>query len=69
MVNVWMKPSSSGPVYASAYISEYTLTRELYVASEVLCSEDVTSVIVVPSADMVNVLMKPSPSVPVYASA
>ena len=69
IVNVEMKPSLSVPRYANANVSESTCTRELDVALSVSCSKLSTSVIVEPSADMVNVEMKPSSPLPRYANA
>ena len=69
IVNVEMKPSLSAPSYANAYVSESTCTRELWLALSVSCSKLATSVIVVPSDEMVNVEMNPSVPVPVYANA
>ena len=49
MVNVLMKPSPSESVYASTYLFEPMWMRELYVASEVPCSNSRTSEIDEPS--------------------
>ena len=74
IVNVEMKPSLPPPAYANAYVSESTCTRELSVAVTVSCSKVSTSVIVVPSDEMVNVEIHPwgisslSPR-PAYANA
>ena len=60
IVNVEMKPSISSPEYANAYVSESTCTRDGPDILVVSCSKVATSVIVVPSDEMVNVEMKPS---------
>jgi len=62
MSNVVIKPSSPSPAYASANVSASTCTRELYSPLKISCSILDTSVIVVPSADMSNVVIKPSSS-------
>jgi len=69
MSNVAIQPSLLFPAYASANVSASTCTKELNVPFEVSCSILDTSVIVVPSADMSNVVIKPSISKPAYASA
>ena len=50
-------------------MSESTCTRELSALDDVSCSKLSTCVIVVPSDEMVNVLMMPSPQTSVYANA
>ena len=69
IVNVEMKPSSPSPVYAKAYVSESTCTRELCCPRTVSCSKVSTWTILVPSDEIVNVEMKPSLSLPSYAKA
>ena len=69
MVNVLIQPASSLPPNAKAYVSESTCTRELWVLWFGANSKVATFVIVSPSAEMVNVDMKPSSSVPRYANA
>ena len=64
-----MKPSVPGPEYATAYVTESTCTMEGYAPYSVSCSKLSTSVMVEPSAEMVNVEMKPSNSLPLYANA
>ena len=64
-----MKPSLLRPEYANAYVSESTCTRELCWPWSVSCSKVSTSVIVVPSDEIVNVEMKPSSRKPAYANA
>ena len=68
-VNVWIWPSSPAPVYANAYVSESTWTRELYVALLVSCSYfTILLAVTVPSADMVCVEILPMSVLLAYAT-
>ena len=64
MVNVVIRPTFSAAANAKAYVSESTCTSELYCPLFGANSKVATFVIVSPSAEMVNVAMKPSSSVP-----
>mgnify|MGYP003308651281 CR=1 FL=1 len=66
IVNVEMKPSRSVPLYANAYVSESTCTRELWLPLSVSCSklfpsDWVFTAVMLPSLSIVNVEIRPSP--------
>ena len=74
IVNVEIQPSLLSPEYANAQVSASTWTRELSSANTVSCSRllprlCVVTAVIVPSAAMSNVEIKPSLPPPEYANA